>query len=137
MREDVDVLVVGAGPVGLTVGCALQHHGVRFRILDRRMEPDPFSKANNVWARPQELLAAIGVRDRLAARSYEISDVKVLLDGEPLDRVPVAHVESPYPDALYTGQDVIETTLSEALEDGGNRVERGRVLRRLEQDAEG
>ncbi len=135
--EPTDVLVVGAGPVGLTVACALQHHGASFRILEQRTEPNASSKANNVWARPQELLAGIGVRDQLAARAHTISDVKVLLDGKPLDRVPVSHVSSPYADALYTGQDVIETTLDEVLGHGGARVERGRVVRGLTQDADG
>ena len=62
-------VVVGAGPVGLTVACALQHHGVRLRILEPRTEPNPHSKANNLRARPQELLAGIGVHDRLAERA--------------------------------------------------------------------
>ena len=137
ISESTDVVVIGAGPVGLTVACALQHHGVPFRIVEQRMEPNPHSKANNLWARPQELLAGIGVRDRLAERAYTVPDVRVLLDGKPLDRVPVSHVDSPYADALYTGQDVIEATLVEVLEQAGNRVERGRAVRGLEQDADG
>ncbi len=63
---DTDVAIVGAGPIGLTLACALAHHGVRFRLFERRTEAPKYSKANNLWARPQELLAAIGVRDALA-----------------------------------------------------------------------
>ena len=134
---DADVVVIGAGPVGLTLANALAHHGVDFRLLEERSEPNPYSKANNVWSRPQELLASIGVRDALAASSYPITDVNVLLDGRPLDTVPVDRVSSPYQAALYTGQDVIEATLTDTLERAGGRVEGGRRVRTLEQDTEG
>lgn len=134
---DTDVVVIGAGPVGLTLGCALAHHGVRFRILEQRTEPDSHSKANNVWSRPQELLASIGVRDALAESSYAVHDVKVLLDGVPLDSVPVSQVTSPYNAVLYTGQNVIESTLTEQLKLAGREVERGRRVRTLDHDANG
>jgi len=49
---DTDVMIVGAGPIGLTTACALRHHGVRCRLLEERPKPSPYSKANNVWARP-------------------------------------------------------------------------------------
>ena len=133
---DADVVVIGAGPVGLTLANALAHHGVRFRVLEQRTEPGKYSKANNVWSRPQELLASIGVRNALAEFSYAVTDVNVLLDGRPLDSVPVDKVSSPYTAALYTGQDVIEATLTSTLEQAGGRVERGRQVRSLEQDAD-
>lgn len=34
--DDVDVLVVGAGPTGLTLACQLVRFGVRFRIIDKQ-----------------------------------------------------------------------------------------------------
>ena len=68
---DADVIVVGAGPVGLTTGCALRHHGVDCLILEERTEPQAYSRANNLWARPQELLASIGLRDVLAEIAFK------------------------------------------------------------------
>lgn len=38
-RYDTDVAIAGAGPVGLTLACALAHHGVRFRIFERKPGP--------------------------------------------------------------------------------------------------
>lgn len=132
-----EVLVIGAGPIGLTVANALNHHGIRFRILEQRTERNENSKANNVWSRPQELLASIGVRDAIAQFSYSVTDVNVLLNGKPLDSVPIKNVDSPYRAALYTGQDVIETTLADLIEQVGARVERGRHVRTLTQDSQG
>ena len=65
---DVDVIVVGAGPIGLTTACALGHHGVKTRVFEERTQPKPHSRANNVWARGLELLHGIGVRDAMAAQ---------------------------------------------------------------------
>lgn len=134
---DTDVVVIGAGPIGLTVANALNHHGIRFRILEQRTDQNKNSKANNVWSRPQELLASIGVRDAIAQCSYAVTDVNVLLNGHPLDSVPIKNVDSPYSAALYTGQDVIETTLAGRIEQVGVRIERGRHVRTLAQDAQG
>lgn len=134
---DVDVIVIGGGPVGLTTACALSHHGVAFRLFEQRHHPKPNSRANNVWARPQELLAGIGVRDALAEKSYRIKQVNTLLNGKTVDPIEIANVASPYPDVLYSGQDVIETVLTEQVEAKGGKVERGRRIIDFEQDEDG
>ena len=134
---DVDVIVVGAGPIGLTAACALGHHGVRARVFEERTKPKPYSRANNVWARVQELLEGIGVREALSRNAYRIEKQTAFLNGEPLDQVPLDQVESPYPKVLYSGQDVIEKTLSEQAATKGVPIERGRKVTSLEQDANG
>ena len=134
---DADVIVVGGGPIGLTTACALAHHGVNVRLLEQRRELLPHSRANNLWARPQELLHAIGLRDALAAQAYRIREVDTLLLGEPVDPVHIAEVASPFPEVLYSGQQVIETTLAEQLQARGVTVERGRRLLGLEQHDDG
>lgn len=134
---DADVIIIGAGPIGLTTACALAHHGVDFRLFERRKTPRTHSRANNVWARPQELLASIGVRDALAEKSYRITKVNTLLNGRPVDPVDVAAVPSPYGPVLYSGQNVIEETLSAEIEKAGRQVERGRQVLSFVQDADG
>ena len=125
---DTDVIIVGAGPIGLTTACALRHHGVDCRIFEERSKPNPYSRANNVWARGQELLDSIGVREPLAQQSYLIEKQTVFLDGKPLDAVQLDQVASPFPKVFYSGQDVIEKTLSEQVDNRGHAVERGRKV---------
>ncbi len=134
---DTDVLIVGAGPVGLTLACALRHHGVRCRILEEQTEPKPYSRANNFWARTQELLASIGVLDALAEKAYRIDEINTVLNGRPVNPVEIDQVASPYPKVLYSGQDVIETTLSDIAAQRGAPVERGCKVVGIEQDGEG
>lgn len=134
---DADVIIIGGGPIGLTTACALAHHGVGFRIFEQRREPKPNSRANNLWARPQELLASIGIRDALAEKSYRITQVNTMLNGKTVDPIQIAEVASPYPEVLYSGQDVMEKVLSEQVGIKGGKVERGRKVIGFEQDADG
>ena len=133
---DIDVAVVGAGPIGLTLACALAHHGVRFRLFEKRTGPARYSKANNLWARPQELLAAVGARDALAEKSYAVTDANVVINGTTLQQQG-SGAASPYADVRYSGQDVIQTTLAELLERQGHEVERGRTVLSVSQDDDG
>ncbi|UHC15691.1 FAD-dependent monooxygenase [Methylobacterium currus] len=135
--HDAEVIVVGAGPVGLTTGCALRHHGIDCLILEERTEVQATSRANNLWARPQELLAGIGLRDALAARAYPIRLVNFFMNGTPTTPIPIDEVASPYPQVLYSGQDVIETTLIGAFADRGGRMARGRKVVAVAQDEDG
>ncbi len=134
---DTDVIVVGAGPIGLTTACALRHHGVDLRIFERRTAPRPHSRANNMWARPQELLNGVGLRAPIAERAYQVETFTVLLDGEPLDQVRLDAADTPFPMVLFSGQDVIEKTLTEQLKARGAALERGRKVSAIVQDEGG
>ncbi|SFM22836.1 FAD-dependent monooxygenase [Methylobacterium pseudosasicola] len=134
---DAEVIVVGAGPVGLTTGCAMRHHGVDCLILEERMEVRAYSRANNLWARPQELLASIGLRDAIAERAYPVRLVNFFMNGTPTTPIRIDDVTSPHPQVLYSGQDVIETTLIETYEGRGGRMQRGGKVMAVAQDGDG
>jgi len=61
MNTTDEVLVVGAGPVGLTTACQLARHGVPVRVVDSLEQPTTESRAVGVHARSLEMLAALGV----------------------------------------------------------------------------
>lgn len=134
---DADVIVVGAGPVGLTTGCALRHHGVSCLLLEQRTEIKAYSRANNLWARPQELLAGIGLRDALAEQAYPVHTINFFVNGTPTTPIPIADVASPFPEVLYSGQDVIERTLGSTFAERGGRIERGVTVTDVVQDETG
>ncbi|WP_433803578.1 FAD-dependent monooxygenase [Actinomycetospora sp. CA-084318] len=132
-----DVLVVGAGPVGLVLAAALAHHGVRADVVDRRTAPRDSSRANNLWARPQELLAAVGLRDLLARGAHEVVRAEFVIEGRPVDTVRFTDAASPYPAVLYGSQAGIERRVREVLADQGRPVQGGTRLESLEQDDDG
>ena len=59
-RSQLDALIVGAGPTGLTLAAQLQLFGARFRIVDRLFDRTRESRALAVQARTIELLQMLG-----------------------------------------------------------------------------
>jgi hypothetical protein len=59
--HETDVLVVGAGPTGLTAGIELRRGGVRCRVVDQLAEPMPYAKAVGVQPRTLEVFEGMGV----------------------------------------------------------------------------
>lgn len=66
-RPHVDVLVVGAGPTGLTAAAEARRHGLSVRIIERKPSRSTFSKALVVHARTLEVLETMGVADAVVA----------------------------------------------------------------------
>ena len=64
---DVDVLVVGAGPVGLTTSIALSQHGVRHVVVERHPSTSVAPKARGINARTMEMYRQMGVEDDIRA----------------------------------------------------------------------
>lgn len=64
-----DVLVVGAGPAGLTAALQAHAHGATVRVVDRRAERIRPSRAMMLHARALEGLRPLGVTDELLDRA--------------------------------------------------------------------
>ena len=67
-KAPLDVLIVGAGPTGLSLAIALRQCGIAVRIVDRAMEPSAVSKALVLWSASLEALQGIGATDGLFIR---------------------------------------------------------------------
>ncbi len=87
--------------------------------------------------RPQELLASVGLRDVLAEQAYAIHTVNFFVNGTATTPIVIDDVASPYRQVLYSGQDVIETTLIDIFENRGGRIERGCEVVDVTQDDTG
>jgi len=70
--EDVPVLIVGAGPVGLSMALLLGRFGIRSVIVERRRALSPHPRARFVNARTMEILRQLGLEE--AARKVAIPD---------------------------------------------------------------
>jgi len=66
-----DVLIIGAGPAGLTLGVLLAEHGVDCEILNSKSGPVERSRAALVHVRTLELLDRLGLADAAVARSED------------------------------------------------------------------
>ena len=66
--NEVDVLIVGGGPAGLTASLLLSGHGVRSLLVERRALPSPHPRARGVHARAMEILRGCGVEEAVRER---------------------------------------------------------------------
>ncbi len=123
-KYDIDVLIIGVGPVGLTLAIALKKQQVRFRIIDLKAGPEKHSKAANLWPRTQQIFASLGVLDLLTPHATPLRAVSFHAYGKALGHVRMDDNQSPYPVPLFVGQNVIETELSAFLLRTGVEIER-------------
>src|SRR5215472_10488032 len=91
-----DVLIVGAGPVGLTMAAALDHHGLKCRLIDKAPAPSDKSKALVVWSRTLELLDGLGLADTFIKAGRKARGVSIYSGDRRLIHVEVAGVDSPF-----------------------------------------
>ena len=133
---DVDVLVVGAGPVGLTAAAELTRRGVRCRIIDQLAEPMAYAKAVGVQPRTLEVWDAMGVvREALDAAEPMLGQ-QVYLNGAKVSTLTLAlPADVPYRFAALPQYEV-ERILTERLAELGVHIERDTRLVSFEHDAE-
>lgn len=125
MGSGVDVLIVGAGPTGLAAALFLTDLGHPVRIIEKRTEPSPFSKAFGVNARTLELLAPTGVTQRFLSNGRPLRHVSIERDGRTLATFDFASVDHRYPFLCVQSQADSERLIAEALDERSISIERG------------
>lgn len=131
-----DVVIVGAGPVGLVAATELARRGVTVRIFDKLAEPTSESRAIAVHARSLDMCHRMGVADELIGTGIKATAMQLYAGHERLLRVPFDEVDSAFPYSLVTAQTETERVLGEHLTGLGVTVERGVELTGLTQDDE-
>ena len=132
-----DVLIVGAGPVGLTAAAELTRQGARVRIVDKRDGPVKYSQALAVHVRTLEILGAMGIADRWQTAGHRLEEIRVHAHGKQIGTVHPGGIDSPYPCPLAVSQQTTERLLVEHLERMSITVERQVEATGFSQDADG
>ncbi len=124
METNVDVLVVGAGPVGLTMAAELARYGVSVRIVEKAAERTDKSKALVVWSRTLELMDRMGCAQAFVDAGMKATAANIVAGDEHIARITLDGVASPYPFALMLPQSETERLMEEHLASLGVQVER-------------
>jgi 2-polyprenyl-6-methoxyphenol hydroxylase-like FAD-dependent oxidoreductase len=124
-----DVLIVGAGPVGLTLACDLARRGIACRIIDQLSAYSIGTRARGVRARTQEVFEDLGVLKPLSAYAEPLLPTRFYDREGKLAREislygdPPSTPDVPYPGSLIVSQQYTEAVLRERLGSYGISVE--------------
>ncbi|MER5934730.1 FAD-dependent monooxygenase [Streptomyces sp. NPDC002054] len=125
-----DVLIVGAGPTGLTLGCELARRGIGVRIVDRRYAPHRESRGKTLNAGGLAVFAELGITAAITSIGHQDLVFRKYFDG--------AHIaDTAVEGTLSIGQWQIEEVLRERLAELGTAVEYGARVVSITQDADG
>ncbi|MEZ2352457.1 FAD-dependent monooxygenase [Caballeronia sp. RCC_10] len=136
MPDTTDVLIAGAGPVGLMLAAELRRDGVDVRVIDAHIGRTFFVKALGVTARTLELFEDLGVVQEAIDAGVWLTGADAYRDGELASSTPVPREGLPY-GALSLAQHETERILERALAQHGGRVEYGTTLIDFAEDADG
>ncbi|PRX97751.1 FAD-dependent monooxygenase [Allonocardiopsis opalescens] len=139
--EEAEVVVVGAGPVGLLLGCELARRGVDVRLFDAKAAGTPTgARGRGLTPRSLEVLDDLGVADAVYARGRR-NPATLLYDGARVVREVDPGTDpanEPTPDSPHRcsyvelPQQATEAILTERLAEAGARVESGWTLTGLD-----
>ncbi|QRY42829.1 FAD-dependent oxidoreductase [Mycolicibacterium boenickei] len=131
-----DVLIVGAGPVGLTAAIVLVQRGHDVTVVDRQAEGANTSRAAVVHPRTLELLGPYGVVDELVTRGVHTPTFTIRDRDDLLIAVPFHELPTRYPYTLMISQADTEAFLLNRLEELGGKVIRPASVSGIRQTAE-
>ncbi len=137
LPDRAGVVVVGAGPTGLSLACVLAARGVSCVVLDQAAEHGNTSRAAVVHARTLEVLEDLGVTDDLVRRGVAVPRFTVRDRDRALLTVGFDRLPTRYPYTLMVPQDVTEGVLAERLHAVGGSVYRQHAVTGVETDTAG
>ncbi|MFF0862758.1 FAD-dependent monooxygenase [Nonomuraea sp. NPDC003560] len=142
MTDKTDVLIVGAGPTGLTLAVELARRGIAHRVVERAAAPSAGSKGKGLQPRTLEIFDDLGIVDRVLAGTTPYPPIRVRIGRLPvyrgrMHRPAAASEQVPYPTVRMHPQWRTEALLRERLAELGGAVEHGAELTGFEQDADG
>src|SRR5437867_8449769 len=120
---DTDVLIVGAGPVGLFLANECARRGIRWRLVETRAGQSEHSKALAIFSRTMEIFDMAGIVAPFLDAANRVTSVGVMAHNRTLARMQFRPDESPYSFVAMVPQNVTEKILAEELQKKGGRVE--------------
>jgi 2-polyprenyl-6-methoxyphenol hydroxylase-like FAD-dependent oxidoreductase len=137
LPDRTEVLVVGAGPVGLAVAASLAGHGHDVTVVERQAAGANTSRAAVVHARTLEMLERIGVAKRLAALGIHAQQFSIRDGDRELVSIRFDRLPTDYPYTLMVPQNITEQVLLDRLEELGAGVHRPYAATGVSQTADG
>ncbi|KAG0030892.1 hypothetical protein BGZ82_007212 [Podila clonocystis] len=127
--QEIPVLIVGAGPVGLFEAVLLTKMGIRVRIIEREPEIAPMSRALGTQARSLEILSMVeeGFVDKFLAQGRPLHEVHLYYGSKRMCQLPFARHGNVtrFGQPLFMEQERLSKVLEKDLAEMGVHVEFG------------
>jgi 2-polyprenyl-6-methoxyphenol hydroxylase-like FAD-dependent oxidoreductase len=120
-----DVIIIGAGPTGLSLACQLVRYGIDFVIIEKNEGVTSYSKALGVHARTLEIYEQLGLAQRAVEQGTIASKARLLKGGEVRAELDLSNLGAgltAYPYVLFFEQSKNEQLLYEYLQRNGKTV---------------
>ena len=134
LSNEFDVVVVGAGPVGLWVACELALAKVRVAVVERRVERVTQSRSLAIQGRTLEVFALRGLADRFLSRGRPIRAGHFGVLNTGLD---FSVFDTRFPFTLVLPQSTTEALLEERALELGVDIRRGHPVETAKPLADG
>lgn len=141
IAQECDVLIIGAGPTGLTLACDLARRGVNVRIIEKAATAFRGSRGKGIQPRTLEVFDDLGVVEPLLRAGAPYPPMKLhvsllKLKWQMMKRQQ-ATSDVPYPNVWLVPQWRTEEVLRNRLAELGRGVEWATEAVTVQQDAEG
>ncbi len=134
--NDTDILIVGAGPVGLFLANECARRGLRWRLIEAQPGQSQYSKALAIFPRTLEIFDMAGLAEPFLVAANRVTKIAVASHERSLAHLRFAPDETPYPFVGMVPQDMTERLLVEALVRKGGAVEYETAFVSATQDAD-
>jgi 2-polyprenyl-6-methoxyphenol hydroxylase-like FAD-dependent oxidoreductase len=129
----LNLVIVGAGPVGLMLSTCLSRWGYKIKHIDNRAEPTPTGRADGIQPRSLDLLRNMGLKSAIMshkpARVYEVAFWDPPKGGKGIVRTGTwascpSFIDARYPFTTLLHQGLIERVFIADLEKAGVKIQR-------------
>ncbi|UWZ82029.1 FAD-dependent oxidoreductase [Occallatibacter riparius] len=134
--NQIDILIVGAGPVGLFLANECARRNLRYRIIEARSGQSEHSKALAIFPRTLEIFDMAGLVPAFLEAANRVNSVAVMSHDRTLARIRFEPEQTPYPYVAMVPQNITESLLAEALKTGGGAVDYNTSFVSLEQSTD-
>ena len=137
---NTDVIIIGAGPTGLSLACQLVRYGIDFVIIEKNPGVTTHSKAIGVQARTMEIYEQLGVVQQAIDRGQIAGKIRIIADGKVRGEVDLSDMGeglSPYPYLFILEQSKNEQLLYDYLQSHHQEVWWQTELEHFNQDEQG